>query len=417
MTISRDALVAGLSMSPKRYQRLLEPLFYFPQGHHGYSPRRGYTKGYRLKTDVREAARIVLEGDEPLAIRCRDTGAHVVPSQLPANGLPANAGLSFTVPSVLRLDLADVDQAIDTLKRWQRIHGYPDAPLDMAKRDGTTIDDGLGILSDVRCWVRSLGGIPNFLRFQSHGRLGPADGTVPSVITLPRALRLLLFSSSGLVDYDLRACFWNVFSSLGSAYGFSTKQADSYLGHRDDWHSMLAYVTRSQPHRVKTTLLSWLSGAPLSANPFTAAWKELGESGAKAIAANPVAKALHGEVHDGLKVIRDRAERIELDGHQVPVNILGLPLKGKTKKPTAAEEAAHLLAAYEQLLIRSMCSIVTDLRAVIYDGFIAPPQDPSKLEDHARAESERLLGFPLKVSLKATPFVTPEDPEADPSDF
>jgi hypothetical protein len=400
ISVSQAEWTKGLGVAPSNYKKLLRPFFEFPESNRGYSQRWRRTKAYRLRPLVRRKAQEVFAGRQPLAILCRDTEELVDPRSIPTNGLPESLGLPFSIPSVFPLTIEQVDSAIATVEQRREQRG-PDAPLNPAKPKRLTLDNGLAFLRIVRMWTVSLGGLPNFLSLQSHGRLGPADGKSPHIITLPSTLRRLLLRSSGLVDFDLRACFWSLFVSLGPALGFTVDCANDYLADRERWHRDLAEVAGCHTAAIKTTLLSWLTGAPLSSSPLTSMFETLGRPGAESLCRNIDARALYDEARAGVAAMIECAPQFTDRGHVFVSNGVGLPL---LRAAPRGELASHLFTGYEQLAIRALCSSVTDLRALIYDGFIAPPQDTTRLEEHARQETERQLGFPLAVRLKATPF-------------
>jgi hypothetical protein len=415
---SRDFLVRGLRASPKadRYCALLEPFYEFTRNH-GYSKTRGVTKPYRLRPHVRTALEEVYESDEPVPVVYTDGQRYETSYELPANGVPEGSAPGLVVPATLPIPRERIDDAIGRVREWQE-RLYPHALLNPTKDSGRTVSDALRLLYACRKWAVSFGGLPNLYREQSHGRLGPKGF---NIIGFPAEVRHLLYEGSGMVDFDLRTCFWSIFRSLGRAIGFQTALVDGYASHRANWHARWARLTRRwNPNIFKPVATSWLTGGCLSAYGLTSSAKLVGTDAMQLLQDDPGTRRLYQEVRAGMKRIVEEAGEIRDEGgKKVLVNAVGaaLPLDGP-RRPSFGSKCAHLLAGYEQFAIREVCQQVEGLQAVIYDGFIAPPQPVEPLEELIRKCSEDGLGFTLDLQLKETDLSAPiPDLEGDPWDF
>lgn len=404
----------------RNYAALLDPFFKFPHGNKGYSRDNGRTKWYRLWPNVLDAVQNVMEGMEPVAVRRWDTNAIVQRSDLPSSGISDTLTLGFTIPSVLPLALRDVDTAIETVKRWKAIHlGNGAALLTPEKGGSTTLDDTLRILYNARQWTCTLGGLPNFLREQTTGRLCPIQGSQLNVVNLSSRARQLLLRSSGLVDYDIRSCLWAIFICAGHALGFETTQAQSYYTDKSQWHQRLTELTGVRSATtLKRVVLSWLTGGTLSSSPLTQSGALVGSSGMRALGEDSVVRSLYGEVRAGLKIMLGAADKIRDGKTTLLLNAVGLPLEVGKGGAAFGQQTAHLLFGFEQFVIRSMAAQVTGLHAVVYDGFIAARQQTTPLIARAERDSAAILGIPIRVELKCSAFAEPiPEPVADGTDF
>jgi hypothetical protein len=418
--ISRTSLELESGLRTRRYALLLHPFFEFPHGNKGYSRDRRLTKPYRLRWEARNAVQSIVEGLEPVAVRHCDTNKIVQRTDLPSSGIPESLNIPFTVPSILPLALRDVDTAIETVKRWRAIHlGNGHALLNPEKGGSTTLDEALRLLYTARQWTDALGGIPNFLQEQSTGRLCPVQGSMLNVVNLSSRMRQLLLRSSGQVDYDIRSCLWVVFICAGHALGFKTTQAQSYYNDKSRWHQRLTELTGVRgPTTFKRVVLSWLTGGTLSSSPRTKSGALIGSSGMRALSEDPVVRSLYDEVRAGLKVLLGAAETIRDGKTTILLNALGLPLEVGKDGAAFGQQTAHLLFGFEQFIIRSMCSQVSGLQSVVYDGFVAPPQHTAPLIERAGRDTAAILGIPIRVELKCSAFDEPiPEPVADGTDF
>lgn len=416
-SFDRDFLVQGLRASPRgyRYTALLKPFYIFPEGNRGYSKDRGVTKAYRLRPAALKALHAVYRGDEPVPIILYDDHENEVGiDTLSANGLPHSVANRLTVPSFLPMLVSQVDHAIERVTGWIEQHGET-MYLDPAKPQSTTLAEALRALHTSRKWAVSLGGLPNLYREQSHGRLGPSGF---HLITMPARLRSLLFEGSGMVDYDLASSFWSIFQSLSRAFAVPTPSVDEYVTWKADWHNRWTSLTgHHSPNDFKAVVASWLTGGTLSASGRTESGQRLGASVMQALGTDPAARRLYKEVQDGMKRIVRGALKTETDGtEKVFINAVGKRLTLEGTPSDFGRLSSHALTGYEQFAIREMCEHVVGLKAIIYDGFIAPDQPVGQLETRVRRRSEEMLGVTLDVRLKTVDLSEPvPDLRPDPN--
>ena len=418
-SFDRDYLVQGLRASPsgRVYTQLLEPFYDFPAGNYGYSKDRGSTKAYRLRPRAVSALKTVYRSDEPIPVVVYDDhGNEMGIEGLRRNGLPESIAHKLVVPSVLPLKLSQIDHASGRVAGWIDRFGET-MFLDPTKPQSTTLGEAERILHTARKWVVSLGGLPNLYQEQSHGRLGPHGF---HLIMMPSRLRHLLYEGSGMIDYDLSSCFWSIFQSLGRSLSFPTPTVDEYVLWKADWHSLWAAVTG---HRnaadFKSVTTSWLTGGCLSASPRTASGQRLGVTAMQALSRDESARALYNEVQQGMKrVVREGLEAETCGDEKVYVNAVGKRLALLKRPADFGRLCSHALTGYEQFAVQAMCTEVDSLQAIIYDGFIAPPQPVEPLEQQVRRRSQETLGVALEVRLKAQSLSDPiPELERDPGDF
>ena len=96
-------------------------------------------------------------------------------------------------------------------------------------------------------------------------------------------------------------------------------------------------------------------------------------------------------------------------------NAVGARLTVTDEVRSFGKICSHILTGYEQFAIREVCELVNGLQAIIYDGFIAPPQPTAPLEQKLRERSEEVLGLPLDLRFKIQDMSEPiPEPEPDP---
>lgn len=414
-SFSYDYLTNGLR-TKDRYKHFLWPLYDFQDGLHGFSPSRGITRAYSLKNEVREGVERVY-GD------CRaadETWVGANGEQLaatPDNGVPGELGEDLYLPPVIRMTTSSVDRALDRVTRWAEDILSPHHPLSERKPSGMSLGEARQLLLVVRKYVQAFDGLPNTHTVQSHGRLGPTTGTRAHVISLPSTVRRLLFEGSGLLDYDLRRCFWSIFICLGQALGFPTEAARRYTRNRSGIHAHWSCITgHSNPDDFKRVANSLLSGASLASFGETENAKLIGTDAMERLSADREAQDLYSEVREGHEALVR-----EWGGKKTVRNAVGCVRRLPKGAGRTGKIANHLLTGFEQFAIRSICTEVEGLQAIVYDGFIAPPQDVESLERHLREHSEKALGIPLDLGLKATniskPLPAPEATWEDLADF
>lgn len=394
-SFERDELAAGLraSRSNGAYKRLLEPFYDFAE-RSGYSKTRGLTKAYVLKECVWDALDELYAASEPMPLRDLVSGEAV--TRMPANGLPEGLVGGLSVPSVVRLGVAEVDRALSQViaRRWEV---GPHAPLNAAKPTRFTLLQAERLLMVIRRWVVTIGGIPNLYHLESHGRLGPSGC---HLIGMPSLLRHMLLQRSGLMDYDLVACHWSVFLSLGQSIGFDTSAVQDYVGDRARWNERWARISgHGRASDFKAVATSWLTGGSLSSSDRTSSGQLVGGRVMKSLREDPGTRALYEAVRSGMDRIR-REALSERDGKDILIpNAVGAVLRTTGSWREGPRINSHLLTGYEQFAIREVGRRTAGLQAIIYDGFIAPRQDVAVLEQHIRASSSQPLGFTLQLRL------------------
>lgn len=418
-SFDRSFLVSGLRCSPRNYKRILSRFYTFSEENRGYDRDRHLTKAYRLRPDVLAGLSRVYEGDEPLPVLwCGDDGEPLPEGTgPPANGLPPTLSHRLAVPSVLSISKEQIDSAISRIQRWIAVRGSR-APLDPEKRDGATLEEALRLLYVSRKWVVSLGGLPNLYTLHSTGRAGPSGF---HVIQMPSALRRVLFEGRTLVDYDIASCFPSIFISLGKAAGFPTIQVEQYVNAKHDYHARWVWMSqkRSKPDDFKSVTSSWFTGGNLSSCQRTHGAQLVGSETMQRLVADRFTVALYREVREGMKrVVRDIGSWQTDGAKKVLVNAVGATYPPEGAKVTFGGQCCHILTGYEQYAIRSMCHKATGLQAIIYDGYVASPQDTRALEEELRQDASRELGVDLQLHLKRTSWSEPiPEMEADSKDF
>jgi hypothetical protein len=398
-SFSRNYLVQGLRVAPQkdRYKKLLQPFYQFVEDGNGYNRDRGVTKSYRLRPQVREALQTVYESNDPVPVVWRTSeGAETVIADVPPSGLPADFTDPWLMPSVVKIPTSRIDGALDRVTDWID-ESSATTPLDPAKPNGLTLGCAKQILSACRKWVMSLGGLPNLYDLQSHGRLGPSGF---HLIPFPSRIRHLLFEDSGLMDYDIASCFWSIFRSLGRSLGFPTASVDDYINHKEDWHAHWRELTRCGI-AMKKVALSWLTGGTRSAFLRTQNAKLLGIDAMRRLQDDARTTDLYREIQNGMKRVIKEVLVPETDGKdRCHVNAVGATLQAEGTSRDFGRLCAHALTGFEQFAIREMCRQATGIQAVIYDGFIAPPQPAEPLEEHVKRRSAEELGITLDLQLQ-----------------
>ena len=419
-SFSREFLRKGLRVSNRKdaIRPFLRDLYDFQEGNHGYDSRTGLTKAYRLRHPAYEVLDAIYGSPDPLPVAREGVRESTDPS---ANGLPhevAEQGLHL--PSLISVPTEHLDEVVRRIEGWIG-PGHHWIPLDPERPGGMGLGTALRIARGCRKWIVSLGGLPNFYRTQSTGRLGPdRDRGSMHVITLPRTIRHLIFHRSGLEDFDLKSCHWSILRSLARAQGVPTPWCDSYVESKEEWHARWAKTTgHRSPKAFKSLCASWLTGGTLSAFPATAGAQAVGADVMAQLAGDRHAQRLHAEVREVLPRVLAATARVEwADEALFTVNAVGRRLELEVPGQRSGRVHAHLLTGFEQFAIRAACRRAEGLMAIVYDGFIAPPQDVGVMEEAIREESLRELGFPLDLRLKREAFSRPiEDREPDPDDF
>jgi hypothetical protein len=401
----------------RRIPKLLDPLYEFPKGLTGYSPRHGTCRPYRMRDDVRRVMADVVQRDDPLDAVLSFKRGESMPSALPSSAevlsfdaLPSNGILetlpeALKVPKVLPMSPDVIDRAIAEVEERRAREG-DHAPLDGSKGPGSFSLHDAGVqLQECRRWTISVGGIPNLYRLQSTGRLGPIG---LHVIDLPKVLRRMLLRGSGLVDVDISACYWSILLSIARHLSIPTPVIEEYRGERERWHLRWAstYGVPS-PGAFKPITLSWLTGGSLSAHPTTAAAKAIGSAAARQFMHDPDALRLRREARKVSQRIARETLREAKDGRELVYrNAVDAELRPALGKAEAmGRRCNHAFVGFEQFAIRQVCRQVNGLAAIIYDGFVcATGQDPKGWSQVVRKASSRELAIPLSLSFEVTQF-------------
>lgn len=399
-SFSSDFLRQGLRVSRTKgfIQTYLGDLYSFEQGHRGYSMTGGVTKAYRLQGHVRSVLDRVYSSDDPPPVAGQLTALP------PGSGLPRSlVAQGFDVPARIMISKAHLDSAEEQLREWISKEG-PQTHLDPRQRKGLSLKDALQSLWACKSWTRAVGGLPNLYRLQRHGRLGPREGSI-HVISLPRTVRSLVLQRTGLADFDIISCHWAILRSLAQAVGANITWLDYYLNWKDDWHKKWAEKTGRKPEDFKPITASWLTGGMFLPSPYTSMGRILGREAAQKLVKDRQAQSLFEETNDILRRVMQEVPQYVTDGQRkLVINAVGQARD--TQGLTLGQISSHVLTGFEQFAIRAACRRVVDLQAIIYDGFIAPPQAVGPLEDAIREESSRRLGISLNLGIKETSFAS-----------
>lgn len=401
----------------KTVDRLISPFFTYPAGNRGYSKSARETKPYRLREHAQAAVERAVTGRMRLPVVWRSDDGSPSDAPIPENGIPEPHGTrGLFVPPVIALSSTAVDEALTWVENGIRI-ASPRAPLDADRPDGLTLETTRRRLWVCRQWAVSLGGIPNLYREQRFGRLGPARGSA-HIISLPSMLRRLLFADRELVDYDLRSAHFSLFMSLGQAFGLPTDATREYLSNKTEihrrWGRMVAWGNLNDFKRLTA---SFLTGGSLAPTGRSSAGRVLGPARLKQLQQDPFAAALYRETSAGMKTLVAAATMKEGRDHSL-TNATGNTYTMTKSRSDFGKAASCLLTGFEQWVIREICRHMPGLQGIIYDGFVAPEQNVGAMETQLRQRSTATFGFPLEVSIKATPLSsTPTAYEPDPGDF
>jgi len=244
-------LMEGLGRDYKKY---LEPLYSFELDNEGYSAVAGKTKMYSLHPSVRNRARKVLRSYDGHGRIVNEHGRPLFTQKWPIEGNECTTS-GITVPALLPVSLYSLNETIESLIEIEK----------NKKKAGTVPDDittTIDQLCYIRRWVVTSGGIPNFYKEQSTGRLGSLGEL--HVIGLSNTVRKLLFRGTGWYDFDFRNCHYSLFRCLCSYHGFLTPFADEWTADRDRITDLFWSTREIPPANTKQTMLSLLNGGPLA---------------------------------------------------------------------------------------------------------------------------------------------------------
>ena len=314
------------------------------------------------------------------------------------------------VPEVIEITYQQLLHALVYVERLINERG-PDALYE--EGSALTLDDvKQRHLLPLAAWQASAGGINNRYILGHDGRLY-AEAGAPHIVTMPRIVRALLLKDTGLVDLDIVTCGPSLLQSLAHGHGIETPFLDSYITNRDGWILSLQRQTGESREDIKIALLALLNGGTIDSD--TAQQARRGSD----VDAPSIPKTYRGfQPFLDLQHELTRTFRTLFRHHiSDTVNVLGLELSVKQDSLTGERRAAkagdwrakrrHVITGLEQLAIRILCrELDTHVVAVIFDGVICTPATwtVAALEDTVARVSQELLGYPLKIRLKAKAF-------------
>ncbi len=371
------------------HQKFLTPLFAFHQGQRGYSASAGMGKSYRMLPHIRAVLDDLYQGFAPVRLIGRD-GEEVFLKDL--------AGFPFTptcmLPGCVPLDAVALHRRIAEVESWQT-----DTIGRLAKAE---ILQRLRVL---RKWAVSAGGIPNGYSMTSTGRAGPSTEGGPHLIGMSPEVRTLVFAETDLVDFDLKASFWTCLQSVAAHLTIKTPAISDYISHRDQFFlPRWAKLLNMDAAVFKPVATSWLLGAQIS--PFAKAIRDLNGNPftiSATLRSDDLTVRLQKRIRaEAAKVLNKYAAGLPKGTSGGVLNAVGAEFLGDAEEEGGLH--CHLLTGLEQFAMRSIVSHIPTPTAVIFDGVIAPAFPVEHLEDVVRIQSEKTLGFPLRVRIKASPF-------------
>lgn len=365
----------------------------------------GITRSYRLRSSVHMAYQVVVTDDPHtrwLVVEAA-SGREVVLSK------DRSGSSEVFVPEVIEITYRQLLQALVEIDRLINERG-PDALYE----EGSSLTLGdvkQRHLHPLAAWQASAGGISNRYILGHDGRLY-AEAGAPHIVVMPRVVRALLLKGTGLVDLDIVNCGPSLLQSLAHGHGIATPVLDSYINNRDGWILSLQHHTGESRDDIKTALLALMNGGGIDSD--AAEHARVGTD----MDAPSIPKA-YRDFQPVLDLQEELSEtfRLLFANHiSDTYNALGLELSVKdrdTRERRAAKagdwraKRRHVIVGLEQLAIRILCrSLGADVVAVIFDGVVCTPGawTVSALEEAVERVSYELLGFPLKVRLKAKAF-------------
>ena len=385
----------------RNYHDLVAPFFNVDRTNGGYSSTRQTTKIWRLNASTKQAIDRALIADIPQAIwEVRDGTRvrRVTLRDLPTNGMPNEVRRQalLSVPSVFPVSVEQVDRAITRVKGWiDELNGDDGYPLQPGHRK--TLGSALVDLYEVRAWSNALGGVPNMYKLGANGRLFPT--TRMHLVSMSQPLRRLLLEDAGLFDHDLKSCHWAVYLALCERESIATDAVREYLATKQYCHQRWSESTGIPPSDLKAHALSLLTGSSL--------WAVGDPDARRRLLQDELLSAMRAEVKAAM------AHHVAGEG---PVNAVGAFLDPSTS--TAAQKRSHLLTGYEQFAVQTMLERLRGVRAVLFDGWIAPRTDPGPLVEAVRERAQAIFRLDLKMELEVSDLSTPPPNFGrDPADF
>ena len=373
----------------RNYKEYLDPLYHFLHENMGYSKKAHLTKSYTLKSQIRRRVRDAIRNYDGTERIVDKKGIQVTQRKLDGNGNQCKSS-QIKLPGVVNVDIQKVNETIDTL-----------ATIETAeKKTGNMAPVVSGYIDELcylRRWVRATGGIPNFYREESTGRLGRLGEF--HITQASNIVRMLLFRGSGLVDFDFANCHLALFRSLCAYHGFDTPYVEEYMHDRKRIAKEFQSNFNISPADTKQVFLSFLFGSPLVPHSTTTNTALLGYNLAKALSEDPWAVGLKKEILGGGDAILSEHPRTRKHTKLVTRNIVGKETTAKNK----GSRLSHVLTGYERWCLETVCRDFDDTQCLIYDGWISPDRDVSELENRILERSITELGFPIDMRIKRKP--------------
>jgi len=371
----------------KDYKKFLKPLYRFIDENLGYSRPGQSTKMYRLKSSVRIRARSALRNYDGPERVVDDKGRTRFEQRWPKNGNECKKS-EIKVPALIPIDLDTLNQTIEELEELEQ----------KERRSGNarpSETEHIDLLCNIRRWVRAAGGVPNFYKEESTGRLGRLGEF--HIIGISNVQRKLLFRGKRWCDFDFKNCHYSIFRSLCSHHGLKTPRIDAFIKvYRDKITDFLWTKENIPPSATKQTFLAFLNGAGLVPHHTTTATKNFGDRVVKYMKKTPWIGEFEKELRKGRDLILRDFPRIPKHTKKVTTNIVG---KG-TNEGKIASRLSHVLFGYERWCLETVCRDFDDTKCLIYDGWISGERDVKELEKKIIDRSVAEFGFPIELGIK-----------------
>ncbi len=371
----------------KDYKKFLKPLYRFIDENLGYSSTGHSTKMYGLRASVRKRARSALRNYDGSERVVDDKGKEIFKHKWPKNGNQCKKS-EIKVPALIPIDLDTLNETIESLEE-----------VEQKERDSgnarPSITDDIDRLCNIRRWVRAAGGVPNFYKEESTGRLGSLGQF--HIIRISNLRRMLLFRTKGWCDFDFRNCHYAIFRSLCSHHGLQTPCVDEFLeDHRTKLMELLWSTRKIPPSDTKKTFLAFLYGAGLVPHHSTTVTKNFGYAVVEVLRGEPWFGDFVKEIKTGRDLILDDPRVQKHTSKSVTTNIVG---KGTTESKKGSR-FSHILIGYERWCLETVCRDFEDTKCLIYYGWISPDRDVKELEQSIVERSTAEFGFPIDLKIK-----------------
>lgn len=343
------------------YQKYLVPLWDFERLNQGYSKADDTTKSYRLREDVLAFFDALWADPASEAYLIDDrSGKPLNPQRFPRNGVCDTSYARVQVPSVISLDIPQLEHTARGLEQEIR------TVVKFRRADPTFC---LRYLKYARKCAEKVGGIPNLYSDrapstgeESSGRLYGLGDLHPQ--WMPSTVRQALFSGMNLWDYDFRSSQLSVLCSLAHSYGVRTPDIDSYLVNKDSVH-LLAKRAVGGAFDAKEVFNALANGAPLSKHRGSATFKLLG--GYRAVEQFEQVNEVKGFMSDITKVHKVVLDNAKVHSGMI-INAVGKRLSVKSGK---TQRLAHIYQGWEAWCLDLVCRDFKDVVCLVFDGWIS----------------------------------------------